>query len=332
MAARSRENIGALPKKTENFNIMRWLAYALTVAFLPGALHAQTFRVKYDLQSTEIPADQVDGLARFLTGGNSYFLVQGFACDTGGFAVSLRIAEQRSRKAHAFILRNVPEERLRFALPIVLAGEPRVDHRKLLVTAFATRAEVENALQAANEEQSKQHERYSPPRPVKEPARSPGLSPMLIATVLILALVAWLVYRQMALRKKRRRHQLSEPEAEMVKAITGEAPVIPQKNRRSSPHPSIQPHDIIDFRSMTMAAKKKTQKAGPTIRKALDKAFESKSLNEIAKSPVHALQGLTPRHSKMLEEAFGVKTVEDLAALRYFELARAITVLARYEE
>jgi len=152
MAARSRENIGVLLKKTENFNIMRWLAYVLTVAFLPGAISAQTFRVKYDLQSTEIPADQLEGLTRFLTGRNSYFLVQGFACDTGGFTVSLRIAEQRARKAHVAMLRSVPEERLRFALPIVLSGEPRVDHRKLLVTAFATRAEVERALQAANEE------------------------------------------------------------------------------------------------------------------------------------------------------------------------------------
>ncbi|MBL8019848.1 MAG: hypothetical protein K8S54_20505 [Spirochaetia bacterium] len=80
-----------------------------------------------------------------------------------------------------------------------------------------------------------------------------------------------------------------------------------------------------------MASKKKV-KPVPTIRKALDKQFETRSLGEIAKSPIHALQGLTPRHSKMLEEAFGIKTVEDLASLKYFELARAITVLARYEE
>ncbi|MBX7087080.1 MAG: hypothetical protein K1X70_11645 [Leptospirales bacterium] len=81
-----------------------------------------------------------------------------------------------------------------------------------------------------------------------------------------------------------------------------------------------------------MASKKKASKPGPTIKKALDKAYENRSLGEIAKSPVHSLQGLTPRHSKMLEEAFGVKTVEDLAGLKYFELARAITVLARYED
>jgi len=150
--------------------------------------------------------------------------------------------------------------------------------------------------------------------------------------LLVRALIVWLAFRELAIRKKQARHRLTEPEAEMIKAITGEAPVVAQKNRRAHALPSIQPQDIIDFRSTTMAAKKKTQKAGPTIRKALDKAFEMKSLNEIAKSPVHALQGLTPRHSKMLEEAFGVKTVEDLAALRYFELARAITVLARYED
>lgn len=310
---------------------MRWLAIVLTAAFLPGAISAQAFRVRYDLQSTEIPGDQLEGLTRFLSGRNSYFLVQGFACDTGGFPVSLRIAEQRARKAHVVMLRIVPEERLRFALPIVLAGEPRVEHRRLLVTAFATRAEVEKALQAANEEQSKQHERYSPPPPARDPVTTGGFLLPLTIALLVLALIAWLVYRELSARRKKERHQLTQPEAEMVRAITGEAPVVVPKKRAPGPA-SIQPQDIIDFRSTTMATKKKTQKAGPTIRKALDKAFESKSLNEIAKSPVHALQGLTPRHSKMLEEAFGVKTVEDLAALRYFELARAITILARYEE
>ncbi|MCB1324044.1 MAG: hypothetical protein H7A21_01075 [Spirochaetales bacterium] len=69
-----------------------------------------------------------------------------------------------------------------------------------------------------------------------------------------------------------------------------------------------------------------------SIRGAVDKAFEEKSLGELRRSPVDALQGLSARHARLLEEAFGIKTVEDLARLRYVEIARAIVVLAEYEK
>lgn len=315
---------------------MRLLTFALTLALLPGAgLLGQVFRVNYDLQSTDFPVIHTDPLDGFLSsGGNSYFLVQGFACDTGGFGVSLRIADERARKAHTAILKHIPEDRIRVALPIVLPGEPRVDHRKLLITAFATKQEIEKALQAANELQAEMHQQYRPRSEATDPGqKEPPSTQWLLLFILLAAVVAaWLVWRYFGQTRKRKRHQLSSQEAEMVQAITGEPPIVPEKSRRSGRQSAIQPHDIVDFRSTIMAAKKKPSKGGITIRKALDKAFETRSLNEIAKSPIHALQGLTPRHSKMLEEAFGVRTVEDLAALRYFELARAITVLARYEE
>ena len=316
---------------------MRLLTFALTLALLPGAgLLGQVFRVNYDLQSTDFPAIHTGPLDGFLSsGGNSYFLVQGFACDTGGFGVSLRIADERARKAHTAILKSVPEDRIRVALPVVVPGEPRVDHRKLLVTSFATKQEIEKALQVANELQAEMHQQYRPrlEGSIEPGQKDPPSRRWLLLFVLVAAVVAaWLAWRYFEQDRNRKRHQLSSREAEMVQAITGEAPIIPEKSRRSGRQSAIQPHDIVDFRSTIMAAKKKPSKGGITIRKALDKAFETKSLNEIAKSPIHALQGLTPRHSKMLEEAFGVRTVEDLAALRYFELARAITVLARYEE
>lgn len=314
---------------------MRLLTFALTMALLPGAnLVAQVFRVSFDLQSTDFPAAQTPALEAFLSsGGNSYFLVQGFACDTGGFGVSLRIADERARKAHAALLKVIPEDRIRVALPVVLPGEPRVEHRKLVLTAFPTKGELENALRAANEQQGEIHQQYRLPsddrlRIASETSHSGWLWLLLVLVIAVCALLAW---RSVARWRRKTRHQLTKQEAAMVQSITGEAPVLPEKTRRAR-QPAIQPHDIVDFRSNIMAVKKKTTKSGPTIRKALDKAFETKSLNEIAKSPIHALQGLTPRHSKMLEEAFGVRTVEDLAALRYFELARAITVLARYEE
>ncbi|MBX7056431.1 MAG: hypothetical protein K1X75_00085 [Leptospirales bacterium] len=69
-----------------------------------------------------------------------------------------------------------------------------------------------------------------------------------------------------------------------------------------------------------------------SIRGAVDKPFESMTLKQLAGSPVHALEGLTPRHARLLEEAFGIRNLEDLARLKYVEIARAICLLAQYED
>lgn len=312
---------------------MHRLAAVVLLVFSASSLAARSFTVRYDLQSTDLPAGQTEALLSFLDGGrNSYYLLQGFACDTGGFQVSLKIADQRARKAHVAALRSISEDRLRVALPRVIPGEPRTDHRMLTLTEFATLEELERARDTANNGTALAHRDHEPlPTTPETTARTSSWWRLAAVLLLVLAAVAawWLFSGQT--KQTHRKHRLSAEEAQAVAAITGEPPVT---LRRPAPRKGpVQPQDIIDFRSTTMAAaKKKTAKPGPTIRKALDKAFETKSLSEIARSPVHALQGLTPRHSKMLEEAFGVRTVEDLAALRYFELARAITVLARYEE
>lgn len=67
------------------------------------------------------------------------------------------------------------------------------------------------------------------------------------------------------------------------------------------------------------------------INKAVDKAFESKSLKEIADSPVSALQGISEGDAKLLKEAFNVNTVRDLANLKYVKWAQAIVTLADTE-
>jgi hypothetical protein len=51
------------------------------------------------------------------------------------------------------------------------------------------------------------------------------------------------------------------------------------------------------------------------INKAVDKAYESKSLKEIADAPVSALQGVSEGDAQLLEQAFKVRTVRDLAGL-----------------
>ena len=68
------------------------------------------------------------------------------------------------------------------------------------------------------------------------------------------------------------------------------------------------------------------------LNKALDKAYEGKSLKELADAPVDALAGVSEADAKLLLEAFKVKTVRDLANLKYVKWAQAIVALSGTEE
>ncbi|MCP4130429.1 MAG: hypothetical protein GY754_05560 [bacterium] len=68
------------------------------------------------------------------------------------------------------------------------------------------------------------------------------------------------------------------------------------------------------------------------INKALDKSYETKSLKELVDAPVEALQGVSDNDAKLLQEAFNVKTIKDLAELKYVKWAQAIVNLADTEE
>ncbi len=59
----------------------------------------------------------------------------------------------------------------------------------------------------------------------------------------------------------------------------------------------------------------------------LDKDWESKSLTEILKAPVSALQGVSEGDAEALQKAFNVKTVADLGTNKYFRAAQALTLL-----
>ncbi len=61
--------------------------------------------------------------------------------------------------------------------------------------------------------------------------------------------------------------------------------------------------------------------------KVLDKAWADKSLPEILAAPVGALKGVSERDGELLKEAFGVKTVADLADLKYVRWAQALAAL-----
>lgn len=68
------------------------------------------------------------------------------------------------------------------------------------------------------------------------------------------------------------------------------------------------------------------------INKAVDKAYETKSLKEIADSPVDAIQGVSAGDAELLLKAFNIKTVRDFANLKYVKWAQAIVTLADTEQ
>jgi hypothetical protein len=67
------------------------------------------------------------------------------------------------------------------------------------------------------------------------------------------------------------------------------------------------------------------------INKAVDKAFEGKSLKEILDAPVSAIQGVSGKDAELLDKAFGIKTVRDLGTNPFFKWAQAMVTLADKE-
>ena len=64
--------------------------------------------------------------------------------------------------------------------------------------------------------------------------------------------------------------------------------------------------------------------------KALDKAYEGKTIEELLDSPVAALAGVSDGDAEHLQAAFGIKTVRDLGTNKYFHLAQALVALGSH--
>ncbi|RVW07214.1 hypothetical protein EGT67_23085 [Prescottella agglutinans] len=64
------------------------------------------------------------------------------------------------------------------------------------------------------------------------------------------------------------------------------------------------------------------------IASKFDKAFESRSVDDLADAPVTALRGLSESDAEHLRAAFGISTVRDLGTNRFFVWAQAIARLA----
>ena len=68
------------------------------------------------------------------------------------------------------------------------------------------------------------------------------------------------------------------------------------------------------------------------LNKALDKAYENKSLSELLDAPVAALAGVSDGDADKLAAAFGIKTVRDLGTNKYFLLAQALVEVGKQSD
>ena len=397
-------------RKIQSF---RWRIFLTRFAFagillcpgveLPGQIETQgdaALSLHYSLQATSLNAERQQELADFLLEhGNAgfYFLVHGYACDTGGYHPSYRIADVRARNLRdALLAQNVRADHVLAVEGIVLVGEPRRDHRRSELVVFQDRRRFEEAARQSRRAADRLNRRArqvllgggdangigadggntNAEAANASPSESPFPWLLIIGILFVLILPAafiWL-YRK---RDRMGTHRLLPSEAEELAGITGSALPIgirsegrtadvtaaqantepmnvkeraPHKSggsgrkirmtharaeqaresRRSDYHNPAKIYDFVDrARRGTMAKKKKSRFS---IRGALDKPYESRSLNELRECPVDALEGLTARHARLLEEAFGIKTIEDLAYLKYVEIAKAIVVLSEYEK
>lgn len=63
----------------------------------------------------------------------------------------------------------------------------------------------------------------------------------------------------------------------------------------------------------------------------VNQSFQGKCFRELVQAPVKALCGISDEQAAALEQAFGVKTIADLANLRVVRYARAIRMMAEAE-
>lgn len=65
------------------------------------------------------------------------------------------------------------------------------------------------------------------------------------------------------------------------------------------------------------------------ISQHVDKAYEKKEFDELAESPVDALEGLSKTDAEALHKALNIRTIRDLAENKFVLRAQAIVNLAR---
>jgi endonuclease YncB( thermonuclease family) len=60
------------------------------------------------------------------------------------------------------------------------------------------------------------------------------------------------------------------------------------------------------------------------LSKVVDKSYENLAFEALLEAPVSVLKGVSEHDGELLDQAFGIKTIDDLAGNKYFRWARAI--------
>ena len=66
------------------------------------------------------------------------------------------------------------------------------------------------------------------------------------------------------------------------------------------------------------------------IAKFYDRAYEDKSIEELVAAPVSAISGVSESDAEDLRKAFGIDSVDDLAANKYVTFAQGISCLSEW--
>jgi hypothetical protein len=66
--------------------------------------------------------------------------------------------------------------------------------------------------------------------------------------------------------------------------------------------------------------------------KILDKEFESKEYEDLAKKPISAISGFSERDAALLKKAFGIDNIKELAENKYVAIAQTTVSLASLVE
>jgi hypothetical protein len=72
--------------------------------------------------------------------------------------------------------------------------------------------------------------------------------------------------------------------------------------------------------------------ANESLKNILDKAHEGLSIKDIVKLSPAALQGVSEKDAELLQQAFNIKTIEDMGNNKFFRWAQALTALAPYDK
>ncbi len=64
------------------------------------------------------------------------------------------------------------------------------------------------------------------------------------------------------------------------------------------------------------------------LNRALDKAYENSTLDEVLAAPPSAIAGLSEADDKALADNLGIRSVRDLGSNKYFAIAGVLVALA----